>query len=283
MYYQLTNFWVVLLVGGLFQISAFAETGEAVEEGIFDLMEVAKPLDLTLTTDLEILRNDRFFDGSTQGSLEFVDKYGNRQLWPIKVKLRGNFRRMHCADIPPLKIKFKKADLEEAGLAPFNDFKLVTQCVANEQQARDYIKREYLAYKMYNEVTEKSFRVQLLRITFVDTRTNMKFHQLAFVIEDTAQMRARLGAKKVKEIYNIPQERFDQEELRKVAVFQYAIGNSDWSLQTSRNLKMIEIEDKVYAIPYDFDFSGLVNASYASANSSWEMKTVRERIYMGFR
>ncbi|MDX1943663.1 MAG: hypothetical protein SFU99_24055, partial [Saprospiraceae bacterium] len=34
-------------------------------------------------------------------------------------------------------------------------------------------------------------------------------------------------------------------------------------------------------VPYDFDFSGLVNASYASTDATLGIKTVRERKFLG--
>ncbi|MCB9349767.1 MAG: hypothetical protein H6573_19980 [Lewinellaceae bacterium] len=66
-------------------------------------------------------------------TLSFLDKQGNRQEWPLDISLRGKFRRMHCKDMPPLRLDFSKKDLEEAGLAQFDDLKLVNYCMGDDR------------------------------------------------------------------------------------------------------------------------------------------------------
>jgi len=142
--------------------------------------------------------------------------------------------------------------------------------------------KEYLAYKIFNEITEESFQVQLLKITFKDTSTGSSFQQWGFLIEDTAEMRNRLGATKSEQKRGLTKEAFNQSCFYKTAVFQYMIGNSDWDINAGRNVKMIVKNGKTLAIPYDFDFSGLVNADYAMPNSNYAMSSIKERVYMGF-
>jgi hypothetical protein len=38
---------------------------------------------------------------------------------------------------------------------------------------------------------------------------------------------------------------------------------------------------KTYTVPYDFDMSGLVNATYAIPDKAFGIKTVKERVYRG--
>lgn len=251
-------------------------------KSIFDLMHYQEVLELTLETDLEHLKNNRTFDEYQPAVIQFKDGSGIDQIWQGKVKLRGRFRRVHCSDIPPLKLKFKKSDLAAKGLAAFNDMKLVPQCIEDEQAAQDFLKREYLAYKMYSTISDYSYRVQMLRITYIDSNTGKKDKQWAFLIEDTAQLRDRLQANTVEQQFNIEQERFNREALKQVALFQYMIGNSDWSLHGSRNVKMLEINGQIVPVPYDFDFSGFVNASYAVPNPNYLMTSTQDRIYLGF-
>lgn len=250
---------------------------------IFDIMQHTTVLDLTITTDLDALKNNRRSAEKYLAIIQFKDEHQQVQEWATNVSIRGNFRRMKCAEIPPLKLDFKKKDLIAAGLAKFDDYKLVTHCVEESKQAKELVLKEYLAYKLYNGITDHSFRVQLLNITFIDQKTGDKIKQSGFLIEDTAELRNRIGAEKVKEKINVPYAQFNSAQVRQVALFQYFIGNSDWDLSVSRNVKYVLKADQILAIPYDFDFSGLVDAPYALvANPKLGIHSIKERVYLGF-
>ena len=251
-------------------------------KSIFDLMTYKEVMEVTIESDFENLKYDRRNEEYQVAKMTFKDETGTVQNWDAKVKIRGKFRRMNCSDIPPLKIKFKKSELEAAGLARFNDMKLVTQCIADKYLAQELVKKEYAAYRLYNEVTENSFRVQLLKITYVDSNTGEKRKEFGFFIEDTAQLTSRLNLGKCEECLGQPFESFDTDAIRLASVFQYMIGNSDWNIMHGRNIKIMHKGDKLIAIPYDFDFSGLVNAPYAVPSSAHGIPNVRARIYLGF-
>lgn len=272
---------LILGIGLLFSNSARAFQVQS-SSSIFDVMHYQEVLKVKLETDFELLQDERFLSESLPSVLSFKDKNGKKQRWNIKVKQRGNFRRVHCSELPPLKFNFKKSELEAAGLATWDDMKLVTHCIPEESEAEDLLYREYLAYKLFNELTDQSYRVQLLKITYVDRNTGKKNRQWGFLIEDTAQLKARLSGTVCEDCYNFPLDSFDQQQLQTVSLFQYLIGNSDWSLGTTRNLKLISKGEKIIPVPYDFDFSGLVNASYAIPNGDYKMATIRDRIYLGF-
>jgi hypothetical protein len=261
---------------------SLSANGNPTPTSIFDLMNHREVLKLTLEADFEKLKSDPTLKGYEPAFLTFKDASGLEQAWNLKVKLRGRFRRMNCTDIPPLKLNFKKSELAMAGLADFDDMKLVPQCVDDAELAADYLKREYLAYRMFNEISPYSYRVQLLRITYVDSGTGKRSKQWAFLIEDTAQLKERLHATSVENPYNLPAERFHLQATRLVSVFQYLIGNPDWNLSRAQNVKMLEVGGKVVPIPYDFDFSGLVNTNYAAPDPNLGLNYRRERVYLGF-
>ena len=251
-------------------------------KSIFDLMNHREVLELTLETDLAALKNNRQDESSHKAKISFKDAGGNNQQWDLKVKLRGAYRRVKCSDMPPLKLNFKKSDLEAAGLAPFDDLKLVPQCISDDENAKEVLLKEYLTYKLFNEVSGYSFRVQLLRITYKDTDTGKKEKQWAFLIEDAAQLRERLEGEKMEDQFNLPQDSFHLPQARLVSVFEYMIGNADWGFSTIKNIKFLKKKGKIVPIPYDFDFSGLVNAPYALPNRNVGQTTLGERIYLGF-
>ncbi len=257
------------------------ETPEALS-GVFDQMNYADVLEMTLRVDMEALTADKRNDTKHPALLSYIDENEVEQTWNTKIKLRGKFRRMNCSGTPPMKIYFYKEDLKKAGLAGFNDLKLVNYCTEDKDLAKELLMKEYLAYKMFNEITDESFRVQLLRITYVDTKSRNRIKQWAFVIEDTAQLRARLHAEKAQK-YNSEDRRakFEQAKINQVALFQYMIGNSDWSMNYEKNVKFLEKDNNVLAIPYDFDFSGLVNPPYGRLNPKYNVTTMLDRVYLG--
>ena len=103
-----------------------------------------------------------------------------------------------------------------------------------------------------------------------------------FLIEDTAQLRHRIGARKVKQDKGFTASQFDAHSFQMMALFQYWIGNSDWSMSFGKNIKVMERNGQFIAIPYDFDFSGMVNAPYARPNTNHGLTSVQQRVFLGF-
>ena len=280
---MIRNYWYIIAIC-LRAITSQAQTAtNAINNppSIFDLMHFQEVLEAELTTDITALKADRFTDDYRPATLTFLDQQGQLQKWELKTRLRGKFRRIRCEEMPPLKLKFKKSDLAEAGLSSFNDMKLVSFCMSDLDEAEKLLKREYLAYKLYNELSEYSFRVQLLNIVYRDSKTNETSEQWAFLIEDLAQLRSRFNAEKCDDCFMRQASEFQVTELNKVAVFQYMIGNSDWSPGTLRNIKLLIKDNKFIPVPYDFDFSGLVNSSYAIPNVNYGLRSVTDRAYLG--
>jgi hypothetical protein len=248
---------------------------------IFDKMSYQETLEISIKADLEAL-SDKRNDKKEKATLSFVDATGVENVWEIKLSIRGKFRRMRCEKLLPLKIHFDKDDLREAGLAKFDDLKLVNQCVEDDEIGKELLLKEYLAYELYNNITEESFRVQFLNITYIDSKTDKKVIQPGFIIEDAAQLRERVGANKVEQERGFTAGQFDQLQFQTMSLFQYWIGNSDWSFTFGRNIKVLEKGGRLIAIPYDFDFSGMVDAPYAIPNTNYGLTSLKERAYLGF-
>ena len=263
-------------------LSLFAQETVA-QKSIFEVMNHKEVLTVTLKTNFAALDSARRTKDKLPGTFSFEDKNGTMQTWNVKLKTRGNFRRMKC-EMAPLKINFKKKELKAAGLAKFDDMKLVTHCVRSKMEAKALLQKEYLAYKLYNQLTDFSYRVQLLKINYVDVHTGKKTKHWAFLIEDTAELRNRIQADaKVENILSLPRDTFHDGLLKITSIFQYMIGNADWDLEVGRNVKYLVKNGKVLPVPYDFDFSGLVNAPYAIPNPNFGIPTVKTRIFLGFK
>lgn len=204
----------------------------------------------------------------------------------IELKARGFFRKEYCS-LPPIKIRFEKSGDPLGDLDKMKTLKLVTYCIYNKRY-QQYVLKEYLAYKLYNLLTEQSFRVRLVKINYIDTgrRKPKEFSGYGFIIEDVDLMAERNNAMELKFMdYTIGQHLLDQDAMTRVALFQYMIGNPDWSVPNSHNMKYIRFKElsktAPIPVPYDFDYSGLVNASYAIPFEVMGIGSVTERLYLG--
>ena len=186
-----------------------------------------------------------------------------------KVRPRGKFRRAMC-DFPPLRLNFEKEALKAMHLYDeYDKLKLVTHCNAKGVAAK-YLLKEYWTYKLFNEVTDSSFRVHLLEITFIDeidpTRT---IENYAFVIENSDEMAHRLNGELVEGVGILPNA-VAPNAYHDALVFNYMIGNSDWRIDLQKNLKLVKHpnSDLYTVVPYDFDFATLVSPPYLRADGA---------------
>lgn len=248
---------------------------------IFDRMSQEEVLEVNLEFDISTLKENKLTGEDYEAKLSFPNE-GGMEVWNVKVKPRGKYRRMKCVDIPPLKLKFKKGDLALKGLGTSNDLKLVPQCIEDAATAKEILLREFLVYKLYNVITDESFRVQLLKINYVDSKTGQSSSQMAFLIEDTAQLRERINAKKFKFEGGIEDSLMNREHLKTVALFNYMVGNFDYNPSIAKNVKPVLKNGKVKLVPYDFDFAVMVKAPYATLSDDIKIKHWTERVYLGY-
>src|SRR5690606_2571982 len=141
-----------------------------------------------------------------------------------------------------------------------------------------YVLKEYLAYRLYNALTDKSLRVRLARVTYRDSRRRGRaVERYALFVEHFDALAARLGGAVVPPAEVRPTD-FDPQSLAIFELFEYMIGNTDWSVVAGHNVVHIrEPDGAVTAVPFDFDFSGLVNASYALPPEQLPIRSVTQR------
>jgi hypothetical protein len=248
-----------------------------------DLFTSDEIIKLTIKSDFRNLLKRKYKDEYQAAILTYYFNDTIAITRNIKIKPRGNMRRRTCY-FPPLKLNFRK---KEAVLKQINDFdkmKMVLDCKRGERYEQ-YLLSEYYAYKIYNLITDFSFRVRLFELTLVDTSNKIKnMRSYAFIIEDVNMLAQRLNAIKI-EHENIRDEYTNPETLGNGYLFQYLIGNTDWSIPAMHNVKMIKSNDPTivapHFIPYDFDYAGIVNTNYAVPDERLGIKSVRERVYRG--
>lgn len=261
----------------------------ATETPLFDSSEL---LDVTITAPLgELLRDLDPEPKDRPAKLQYTDNTGVTHTFDIGVRQRGKTRRApDLCKFPPLRINFKTKTTAETIFAGQDKLKLVTHCQDNRKLYQQYVLQEYLVYKILNLLTEQSFKTRLLNVTYVSTDSKRKpLTSYAFLIEDRDRMAARSGYS-FQEPTRIERHELNAEAANLIEIFQYLIGNTDWSMldgpgedRCCHNTILIANEDGAYVpVPYDFDYSGIINTPYALPASTVRIKSVRVRAYRGF-
>lgn len=223
-------------------------------------------LELTLSTDLEGLLADRGDDPSYHDAvLSYTGGNGDSTGLKVEVRVRGNFRKRpgNC-DFPPLRFKFDRDETAGTYFEGFDALKIVSHCQNDFPDFDQYILQEYLIYRMYGILTDLCLRVRLARIRYVDEGSlpdnNYRF---AFFLENPEDMAARNGGRLI-ELETISQGLLDIDQLSLVALFNYMIINTDYSVPILHNLELVYLTDlpAPVPVPYDFDWSGMINIPY---------------------
>jgi hypothetical protein len=259
-------------------ISLAISTYSCAQKSIFDYFSSTELVDVTINANFDSITLGKYSEEYLNGTMQMKK---DTKIWNIKIKTRGKFRRRIC-QFPPLKLEFSKKDLEAVGLAKFDDLKLVTHCL-DDIVAQEYVLREYLAYKMYQTLTPNSFRVQLVRVNYVNNgKRNYQIKRYGLLIEDEDNLAERIGGK-AKDEFGITWDKLNTPTAETLAAFQYIIGNTDWDVLMHRNVVFIETQNDttLIPVPYDFDMSGLVNPVYGMPNPDLPIKTLQERFYQG--
>lgn len=246
-----------------------------------DLFESEEILSITLKGNIRQLLNDRSDKPAAHPvTLSYKDKDSNEVSIPVQMKTRGHFRKLkeNCK-YPPLQISFP-ADVNRISpvFSGQKKLKIVMPCAGD-----DYVIREWLVYKIYNSITPNSFRVRLVRIELNDTKSKKQQASFyGFLIEDEKKMALRNKATVVEQ--KLRPEETKQDAFLTMAVFQYMIGNTDWSVEYLQNIKLLKTASspQLITVPYDFDHSGIVNAPYAHPAEELLMRSVQERRYRGY-
>jgi hypothetical protein len=200
----------------------------------------------------------------------------------ILVEKRGHFRSDFCY-VPPVKLVFNYRD--SAKLYSLKSMKLVSECKVS-QDHEQFLFKEYLAYKIYNLLCSKSFQVRLLNIKWEDTVGKKKtINEYGFLLEDLKDVAARNNCTEWKR-NKLNTEQTDRNQMTMVAIFEYMIGNTDWAVTVDHNTRLILSKEdtlsKPFVVPYDFDYSGLVNTYYSIPDEKLEIESVTQRVYRGF-
>ncbi len=249
------------------------------EKGLFDTDDV---LHITLSGNIRPLLKNRVGSPTNHSlTLAYAKEDGSKQAIPVEVKTRGHFRRMkgNCS-YPPLLIQFSADSAHLSSVfREQRNLKLVMPCKGDQ-----YIVREWLVYELYNLVTPQSFRARLVKVNLEDDESpkpSTPFYGILLEEENLMAKRNRMVSveRKVKPMQT------KTDAFLTMAVFEYLIGNTDWSVQYLQNIKLLAADSTAFpptAVPYDFDHAGIVDAPYAQPAEELRMRSTRERRYRGY-
>jgi hypothetical protein len=247
-----------------------------------DLFDENDILEFTLTGPVGELMKDR---GDDPQYHDFQLSYLGTDKAPlqlaVQVKVRGHFRKLkqNCT-YPPFLISFTGEDKRNTVFGEQKKLKLVTPC-----REEKFVIREYLVYQLYQLTTPKSFRARLVKFTLKGNDKKGKSYDPLYgiLLEEEDQMANRNNMITVEGKLVKPQQT-NPDDFLNMAVFEYLIGNTDWSVQYLQNVKLIAVDSlsTPYTVPYDFDHAGLVGAPYAFPTPELELGSTRERRYRGY-
>jgi len=232
--------------------------------------------------EIKKLTNDSTYINTDLG---YLDKDGSQKEIAAQLRVRGYFRLNNCY-FPPLKVKIKKSERKGTLFAGNKQLKLVVQCSA-KKGTNDYVIKEYLAYRLYEIISKYHYKTRLVNVSLTEIKGSQEknYEFMGFFIEDTKKVADRDGGNVIKR--NIHPMAMDPTESVHNSFFQYMIGNTDFSTYAQHNEKLLFVDKKIIPLPYDFDMSGLVDASYSIVSEANDeplpISSVKERLYRGFK
>lgn len=283
---SLTVYFVLFLVS-VCGVSAqeYVPTPEDTADVYAELFSREDPLHLSLKVDLKKFRRDRrkeeYQDAELTCSVNDQFQITN----PVRIMARGEFRRDNC-NFPPFWLNIRHSGITSDSLRDMevNRMKMVVRC-RPASTYENYVLREFLVYKIYNIITPYSYRVRLCRLKLIDTsKNNQEREDWAFIQEPDEVMGPRLNGAMYKG-NQLSMRSVNPEIMDLMALFCYMIANGDYSVRGRHNLKILTVRPPGPAgflpVPYDFDYTGLVNTHYAIPGETLGIRTVRERYFLG--
>jgi SAM-dependent methyltransferase len=244
--------------------------------------ESQAPIELTLTANLSKLRGDKSPDAPWRAAtLSYKGPDGNAVTVPLRARTRGIWRLKTC-DFPPLRLNFSSATSGGSIFDKLDKPKLVSHC-EDRDGFEQYILQEFQLYRIYHLLTPVSHNARLLKLTYADSGSgNVRAKRYGFLIEQPSALAARLGGK-IMEQKGAGAGDLDPYQNALMSVFQYMIGNTDFSVAGLHNIELFFTDDgNVLPIAYDFDFAGAVNARYAVPDMTLNLPNVRRRLFRGY-
>jgi hypothetical protein len=275
-------FCIFLLAWGV------AEAGDREPDGpVAPIFAANDIVDVTIRAPIDRIMKIRSLEEDTPGTFTYQDaESGEHVTLEVGIRTRGRFRhdRRNCS-FAPLRLSFSKT--KGTLLAKSKKLKLVTHCRTGSDRYEQVLLKEYLAYRILNTITDWSFRARLLRLRYEDIDNEAIIETYGILLEHRKQMATRIGMA-VENSESTTIAALDGAYTNLVSVFQYLIGNTDFSPikaapgeRCCHNHVLLKNDATQISVPYDFDMAGIVSAPYARPNARFKLRSVRQRLYRG--
>ena len=232
----------------------------------------------------------RAAEDSTEPRDALLSLGGTAETYPIRLSARGITRRTKAVcSFPPLRVDFAQKPPASSLFAGQGRLKLVTHCQSSES-FQQHLLLEYSAYRIFNLISPASFRVRLATVDYAEANGRVTTSRWGFFIEDLDDAARRNGMRRAQVGDRIASNQLESRQAARMALFEYMIGNLDWSMRAGpqgegccHNGRLISPGPAPYLpLPYDFDYSGLVDAPYSVPPESVPVSNVKTRYYMGY-
>jgi len=222
--------------------------------------------------------------------VRYVDAAGNEITLAARISARGNARLATC-DFPPIRLEFDPGSTGGTLFEEQRRLKVVTDCKRGRDGER-WLLQEYGIYRAYNVITDYSYRVRKMAVTWQDSESGRWERTApAFVIEETEALAGRVGRHEIRPPA-VRTEQFELVETTNHLLFQYLIANTDFSVTRGskgegccHNASVIAepgSQENWIVIPYDFDQAGIIDTDYALPDRRLGIRQVTQRLYRGF-
>jgi hypothetical protein len=212
--------------------------------------------------------------------------------YPITLTPRGITRlRRDICDFPPLRVELTRPAPPGSLFQGQHRLKLFVHC-KRDAGFQQKVLLEYSAYRLFNLMTPLSFRARLANINYVGADGRPYVSRIGFFLEDEKDVAKRNGMTAAKMGSLVALQQIEPAAGARLAVFEYMISNYDWSMRAGPKGEPCCHNSRLFAdapngllspVPYDFDFSGLVDAPYAGPPPEIEgIDSVRQRVYRGY-
>jgi hypothetical protein len=240
------------------------------------------PLEVTLTLNIKRIRGDKADKAPwRQATFAYTDPTGKQVVIPAEARTRGIWRLKNC-EFPPLRLNFKGDATKGTLLQGIDKPKLVNFCKDTDDQEQ-YLLQEAQLYRIYNLLTPASHRMRVLTVNYTDSASG-KLHakRIGLLLEEPEVMAARNGGPIMELKGALPQDLEPYHDAL-VGVFQYFIGNTDFSIYALHNIELVmQPSGNFLPVAYDFDFSGAIATNYATPDPKLAIQNVKMRLYRGY-
>ncbi len=255
---------------------AAPSTLEGYQKEKIDLFGADQYLKLTLVSDFDQFSEERYEEKYQKAMLTTRVSDSLEVRLNVRIRARGKSRRRLC-ELPPIKLNLKKSDIIHENFKSLEKLKLVSPCKKGSEY-ENVILKEYLVYRLFNVLTPTSFQVRLIEMTLQNTgKKDWSRKSFGFVIEEGESVGKRLDMEYLNKFSLYPKS-VNQEYYAMLALFQYMIGNPDWSILGAQNIKTFRQKDEkpenTFTIPYDFDAASIVDAPYATPPATGKIQVL---------